>query len=333
MCGIHYLLVSVQAVKPDGKRYENTKDDYWWLNDRVGKAARWLRYIPFDRIVDERNEEAVIARAPRALPPASVAYVSTGYNSVALPAPLTVHRAEPKVGLLRFRPEERFCFSAFGEKSSLSEVLVPFGQRHGADLFIATGELSERRAYEMARDAVRDGRKLVVFTFSDFDPSGYQMPVSLSIKLLAQQMLQFPTFKFVVQPVALSIDDVIRLRLPTAMVEKDDKRLDMWQDAHAEALIEAGLLTQAEVDGGGLAQVEIDALTAINPAELDRMAEAAIAPYLDPTLSQRAAEAQAAWTREMRKPRSKAVLTGRASTRCRTFSNSPSTASTACCKI
>jgi hypothetical protein len=32
--------------------------------------------------------------------------------------------------------------------------------------------------------AVRDGRKLVVFTFSDFDPSGYQMPVSIGVKLI-----------------------------------------------------------------------------------------------------------------------------------------------------
>jgi hypothetical protein len=36
----------------------------------------------------------------------------------------------------------------------------------------------------MARDAVADGRKLVVFTFSDFDPSGMQMPVSIAVKLM-----------------------------------------------------------------------------------------------------------------------------------------------------
>jgi hypothetical protein len=45
---------------------------------------------------------------------------------------------------------------------------------------------------------------------------------------------------------------------------------------------------------GTLAQVEIDAPTAINPAELNRMAEAAIAPYLEPELAARAAELQIA---------------------------------------
>ena len=164
--GVHYLLVATQALKPDGTPYTNTKVDYFWLNDRVAKAARWLRYIPFDRIIDERNEEPVIARALRGAMAIPNVYVSTGYSGVDLPRRIGVHRAEPHATLAGFRPEQRFCFAVFGEKSSLSEVLRPFAERHGADLFIATGELSERRAYEMARDAVRDGRKLVVFTFS-----------------------------------------------------------------------------------------------------------------------------------------------------------------------
>ena len=52
-------------MKPDGTPYENTKADYFWLNDRVAKAARWLRYIAFDRIIDERNEEPVFKRVRR----------------------------------------------------------------------------------------------------------------------------------------------------------------------------------------------------------------------------------------------------------------------------
>lgn len=303
--GVHYLLVSVQAVKPDGQPYQNTKDDYWWLNDRVAKAARWLRYISFDRIVDERNEEAVISRAPRITAAISSATISTGYNGVVLPEPLSISRPEPHPRLSGFQLEQKYCSAAFGEKSSLSEVLVPFGQRHGADLFIAAGELSESRAYEMARDAVRDGRKLICFTFSDFDPSGMQMPVSIAVKLMAQQALQFPEFDFAVVPVALTIDDVIRLRLPTAMVEKRDKRQPKWQATFGRRLVEAGLLKEEDllIDEDDskpkkLAQVEIDALVAINPTELARMAEAAIAPYLDPTLARRAQEAKDAWMRE-----------------------------------
>jgi hypothetical protein len=316
--GVHYLLVSVQATKPDGSPYQNSRDDYQWLNDRVGKPARWLRYIEFDRIIDERNEEAIISRRPRLLPPETGAAVSTGYDGLVLPEPVSIEPARPYPSLSNFRGEQRFCFAVFGEKSSLSPVLAPFAERHGADLFIAVGELSESRAYEMAKAAVEDGRKLVCLTFSDFDPSGFQMPVSIAVKLMAQQQLQFPTFEFIIQPVALTLEQIIRLRLPTAMIDKKDLRVKAWQETFAPPLIAAGLLPEsarwsAEDDAvmktgrpekgeqriaRPLAQVEIDALASIYPEELDRNAEAAITPYLDQTLDDRVSEAHSAWLDE-----------------------------------
>jgi hypothetical protein len=69
-------------------------------------------------------------------------------------------------------------------------------------------------------------------TFSDFDPSGMQMPVSIAVKLMAQQALHFPDFEFIVQPVALTLEDVIRLRLPTAMVDKKDARRNRRSRRH-----------------------------------------------------------------------------------------------------
>jgi hypothetical protein len=299
--GVHYLLVAVQAMKPDGTAYRNNKDDYEWLNERAAKAARWLRYIDFERISDERNAEAVIFRAERRLSaPIGSAIAITGYQapSIIRPAPvIEISRANPQAVLTGLHVEQRFCFAAFGEKSSLSEALIPFCSAHNIDGFIAIGELSETRAYQMAHDAVEDGRKLICFCFSDFDPSGFQMPVSISVKLMAQRDLQFPELKFAVLPVALTLEQVIENRLPTAMVDKKDKRKDRWQATFAPPLIEAGLLTQEEVDGGGLAQVEIDALAALRPDVLHRYAEEAIAPFLDATLQTRAAEARMEWER------------------------------------
>jgi hypothetical protein len=298
--GVHYLLVAVQAVKSDGTSYENTREDYFWLNDYCAKAARWLRYIPFDRIVDERNEEAIIFRAERRESrPLGFSYAATGYRApeVVRPPSIEIMRATPGA-TLTLHVEQNYCFAVFGEKSSLAEVLVPFCRRHGADCFIAIGELSETRAWEMAEAAVADGRKLICLTFCDFDPSGFQMPVSIAIKLMGQRDLQFPEFEFAVVPVALTLAQVIENRLPTAMVEKKDKRLGMWQATFAPPLIEAGLLPQEQVEGGGLAQVEIDALAAIHPEVLDGYAEAAIAPYLDATLAGQIAETKAAWERE-----------------------------------
>ena len=59
--GLHYLLVSTTSLtKPNGEAYRNIEEDWTWLIDTAGKAARWLGYIPFERITDNRNAEPVI---------------------------------------------------------------------------------------------------------------------------------------------------------------------------------------------------------------------------------------------------------------------------------
>src|SRR6476620_10436092 len=67
--GLHYALVSTSdLVKPNGERYRNTDEDWTWLSSVAGKAARWLGYIPFERISDNRNAEPIIHRKARVKP-------------------------------------------------------------------------------------------------------------------------------------------------------------------------------------------------------------------------------------------------------------------------
>jgi hypothetical protein len=78
--GLHYILVSGKkpARKPDGTIYRNTDDEWLWLSGVAGKAARWLGYIPFDRITDNRNAEPIIHRRVR-----PEAFVSIGLDVIA----------------------------------------------------------------------------------------------------------------------------------------------------------------------------------------------------------------------------------------------------------
>ena len=43
--------------------------DCWkWLQDTAAKAARWLGYVPFERIIDNRNDPPLVisyAETPR----------------------------------------------------------------------------------------------------------------------------------------------------------------------------------------------------------------------------------------------------------------------------
>src|SRR5215208_4023907 len=51
--GLHYMVIG--WPKPNGLPYTNTDADWLWLSGDAGKAARWLGYLPFDQIVDQRN--------------------------------------------------------------------------------------------------------------------------------------------------------------------------------------------------------------------------------------------------------------------------------------
>src|SRR5262245_34067729 len=71
--GLHYAIVIKKNIrKPDGTIYRNTNADWKWLVDYAVKAARWLGYIPFDRIVDRRNSDPLIYRRPREHPSADI---------------------------------------------------------------------------------------------------------------------------------------------------------------------------------------------------------------------------------------------------------------------
>ena len=188
--------------------------------------------------------------------------------------------------------EQPYCFAFFGEKSSLSEVLQPIARQYGANLYLCSGEISDTLVYHMARDAAADGRPLVVFTFSDFDPAGHQMPISIGRKLQALRALEFPGLRAEVVPVSLTLEQVIAERLPTTFVKPKEKRRNKWDQAFGPALRAAGLAT-----GGEPAQVEIDALAAIRPDVLRRITHEKIALYRDETIRQRVSAAENRWRR------------------------------------
>src|SRR5262249_55525497 len=124
-----------------------------------------------------------------------------------------------------------------------------------------------------------DGRPMVVLYFSDCDPSGWQMPISVGRKLQAFREL-FSGLEFEVHRVALTPDQVRQYDLPSAPLKDSEKRADRWQQAM------------------GVEQTEIDSIAALRPDLLRQIARDAIAPFYDRTLSQRVGEAMEEWERE-----------------------------------
>jgi hypothetical protein len=270
--GLHYAIVANGGIrKPNGEIYENTDDDWEWLVTNPAKAARWLGYIPFDRIIDQRNAPPIIHRKAWVRPEA---HLSIGLD-VNIPG---VEDIEPLPIARGFVARHAFNFVIFGEKSSLEDVALPTAVQFEADLYLPTGEISDTLVYQIAKEAAADGRPLVLFTLSDCDPAGHQMPVSIARKLQAFKDLFFHDLSFEVVRVALTPEQVGEEGLPSTPLKKGEKRAGRWREAF------------------GIDQTEIDALT--TPAKrsvLQRLLRQAFKPYIDPTLNRRVTEAKAEW--------------------------------------
>src|SRR4029077_20210048 len=127
-----------------------------------------LGYVQFERLVDNKNDETVVRPAPSSDPPTSPVWAD-GLEI----AELDADKLGVLFGLAGFEPRQPYRLVFFGEKTSLEDVLAPLAIEVSADLYLTGGQISDTLLHRMASDAVNDGRPLVVFTFSDFDPAGY----------------------------------------------------------------------------------------------------------------------------------------------------------------
>jgi DNA topoisomerase VI subunit B len=268
--GFFYLLVSSAAITgPDGKPFVN---DYkhWQALQSASMAARWLGLIPFSRIVDERN-------APAQVYVPGVTPISTGVSpGTGCEIPPTVEAALPRAWLaMRGRQTHRLIF--YGEKSSLAIVLRPIAESVGAEMILTTGESSATYIADMAQRANEDGRPAVVFYFADFDPSGHQMPVSVSRKLQALRDLYYPDLRIKLYPVALSLDQIHALELPSSPLKDTESRARRWRERY------------------GHDQTEIDAMVELHPEVLHKAVFEAIRPFYDRRLAARVDAAEMEW--------------------------------------
>lgn len=283
--GFHYLLISASrpVLKVDGTPYVNTDDDWTWLTEKAAKCARWLGYVAFDRIRDERNEP------PELFSPNSFS------SSVRDARQLAIHPGEsliadlPRVKRLLpylswrgspVAPRQPFRIVLIGEKSSLGDVLRPIASEVGGELLLPTGEATDSMIAAMAGRADADGRLLVVLYFSDFDPAGHQMPVSVARKLQGLHDLCYPYLQARVFPVALSLDQVVSLDLPSSPLKATEQRADGWRAAT------------------GREQTEIDSLAALRPDVLDQIARDFVTSFYDFTLDRRTEAATSRWFRD-----------------------------------
>jgi hypothetical protein len=259
--GLHYLVVAAGNVqKPNGKVYENTEADFKWINDACCHA-RWLRVVPLNKLVDQRNDAPDL---PPELEPAVESELDVDRVVIPDTDNLMPYFTEPTSSV-----QQPYRLVIFGEKSSLREDLGPVANAFGAELILATGENSITRIFEMLGRAHKDKRAVRCFYFSDFDPSGMQMPVSTARKIQALRDEYLPSLDLKLFKVALTEAQVYQYRLPHTPLKEKDTRAPGWRNRFDREA------------------TEIDALIALHPGVLDRLARDALSAFFDDDLNLR----------------------------------------------
>jgi hypothetical protein len=269
--GLHYAIAFAKTPleMPSGSTYVNDDPCWVWLDGAL-KAARRLGYIPWERIDDHRNDEPTVHIFEEETP---WRYLSIG-RSVEIP---NASRIEPRVGLADFIPKQPYKLVLVGEKSSLKEELLPIAEQYEADLYLPSGNISDPLVHKIAKIGAEDGRPMVLLYFSDFDPSGWNMPIELGRKLQAFKACLYPELEFRQYRATVMLPQVQQHDLPSAPLKESEKRADKWRAAM------------------GVEQTEIDALVTLRPQLFREIAHAAIAPFFDKTLESRAWQIKLDW--------------------------------------
>jgi hypothetical protein len=275
--GLYYAIVASNRIHlPNGVAFVNNPDCYDFLK-YAAEPARWLGYVPFERIHDGRND------APEVFTENNNWGSSIQLGCLDGTEAPTLDDAMPRFLVSGGMVTQPFRICLIGEKSSLRDILLPIAERVRGELILPTGDLSNTLLSGIEQRAADDGRPLVILYFSDFDPSGYNMPPSVARKLQALRTIRgHDALQIQVHAVALNYEQVSRLNLPSTPLKETESRAGAWQAAWNHE------------------QTEIDALAQLQPEVLRRIARDAIKPFFDETLDSRRHAAESRYREQVK---------------------------------
>jgi hypothetical protein len=275
---VHYQIVSQNppVVMPNGLPYANT-EGCWNILNLASKAARYLQLVDPEAFVDRRNPEAVVYASSRTPEPEVWVTSRLWGSQLRLPD----FPELPSYRVSGYEPAQAFHLELWCEKSTVNDVLVPLCQHYGMNLQTGLGELSITATLALVHRLQEAGKPARIFYVSDFDPAGQSMPVSVSRKVEYFVRTLGLSVDARVFPVILTAEQVHSYRLPRTPIKDTERRRGGFEDRYGEGA------------------VELDALEALYPGELQNVLSQCIACYFDPTLEQRTKDMQARLERDL----------------------------------
>jgi len=261
---IHYRIVSAETPikKPDGSRYENTKESWQYLVN-AGRDARYLDLVPSVYFVDRRNPEPEIYHVVCENPPA---YIDS--SGISLAAPDEDFPQLPSYQIGSLTPPSPFFVEVWCEKTTMNDILVSLCCARGVNFVAGAGEMSETATRMLMERAVGANKPVRIFYVSDFDPAGRSMPVAVARRVEFYLYQHNVNIDLRLIPLVLTEHQCAEFRLPRAPIKDTERRASKFEARFGEGA------------------TELDALEALHPGELRRIVDRAINRYLDPEYRQ-----------------------------------------------
>jgi hypothetical protein len=267
---VHYQIVSQDPpiTMPNGNAYENT-EACWDFLSMAAKKARYLGLVDPAAFVDRRNPDPV-SYVPETI---GVPEVWVWENTWGMPS-LPDFPDLPSYQLQNFEGQQRYHIEVWAEKSTMNDVLLPLCERYGAVLQTGLGELSITATLAAVNRIQARNKPARIFYISDFDPAGQSMPVAVSRKI--EYFMRSTEDSYWgdtrLYPIVLTQDQVADFGLPRTPIKETERRAGAFEARF------------------GTGAVELDALEALHPGELDRIVSEAIDHYYDHSLDERVEE-------------------------------------------
>jgi hypothetical protein len=263
----HYLIVSLDVSLPSGKHYENSHD-CWRTLLMASKSARYLGLVPMDSFDDHRNDEPISYVPGLGAKPE----IEVRDRLWSFETELPDFPDLPDYLVSDYTAPQRYHTEIWCEKTSVNDILLPLAKEFGAVLQTGAGELSISLARLLAKRLQESGKQARIFYISDYDPAGQSMPVAVSRKLeffVRREHLDIDARIF---PLVLTREQVQTFRLPRTPIKPTERRRSSFEKRH------------------GAGAVELDALEALVPGELERIVRSALSTYYDHDLERRVKE-------------------------------------------
>jgi hypothetical protein len=161
------------------------------------------------------------------------------------------------------------------EKTTMDDILVPLCRSLRINLVPAAGMQSWTSAIRLLERCRRWKKNAYVFYVSDHDPAGDVMPVHVARIIEFFRQYYAPDIEIKLVPIALTAEQVRKFHLPRMPIKPTDQRKSKFELLYGEGA------------------VELDALEALHPGELERLVRQAVEPYIDHDLNRRLYEAKA----------------------------------------